>query len=388
MFGVVLASYAVNAMDRQIFPLVASDVRREYGFALASAGLLSTIFTLGMAMAGVPTGYLLARFSRKTVVQAGIGVFSVGTALTAVSSGFADMLAYRAATGVGEAMQLTAVLAIAASYFSRWRAAAAGSVNFAFGLGAIAGPAWGGRLVAGYGSWRAPLVAFGVVGLVAMVMVALCVRPWLSEAVAATDERSIVAGGARSLANRNTVLLTAISLLGGLIIYGYLGMYPAFLREQIHLTPAVAGGVLSMYGLGALASIPGGWLGDRWPPQIVLGASLAASAVLAWPLFSGMGGVQGQAALSLAWGIIVSGVLYVNLAGYHVKAVESRLANQASGLFVTSLYGSASVAGYLMGWLAGRAGWLAAAEWQIMSAGIIGALLTLGLRSREAQVSA
>src|SRR5580704_9030727 len=125
MFAILLASYAINAMDRQLFPLVASDVRREYGFSLSESGLLSTIFTLGMALAGLPTGYLLGRSTRKTTVLIGIAIFSIGTALTAFASGFADMLLWRAATGIGEAMQLTAMLAAASSYFTRHRAAAA-----------------------------------------------------------------------------------------------------------------------------------------------------------------------------------------------------------------------------------------------------------------------
>ena len=118
-FGVLIGSYVINAMDRQLFPLVAPDVRREYGFSLAGVGLLSTVFTLGMAVAGVPTGFLLARFSRRAVLQAGIALFSAGTALTVVSRGFADMLVYRTVTGIGEAMQLTVLLAIAANYFGR-----------------------------------------------------------------------------------------------------------------------------------------------------------------------------------------------------------------------------------------------------------------------------
>src|ERR1700733_181884 len=135
MFAILLGSYAINAMDRQIFPLLLADVRREYGLSLADAGLLSTIFTLGMAVAGVPTGYLLSRFTRKTVLQFGIVIFSAGTALTAFSSGFGDMFAYRAATGIGEAMQLTTLIAIAANYFTLYRNAAIGSVNFSFGIG-------------------------------------------------------------------------------------------------------------------------------------------------------------------------------------------------------------------------------------------------------------
>jgi len=130
MFGVLLASYAINAMDRQLFPLLVPEVRRQYGFSLAGVGFLSTIFTLGMALAGLPTGYLLVRFSRKTVMQVGIALFSAGTLLTVIARGFSDMLIYRAATGIGEAMQLTVLLAVAVNYFSNHRAAALGSVNF------------------------------------------------------------------------------------------------------------------------------------------------------------------------------------------------------------------------------------------------------------------
>ena len=44
--GVLILSYCVNAMDRTLFPLLLTDVRREYGLGLPEAGLLSTIFTL------------------------------------------------------------------------------------------------------------------------------------------------------------------------------------------------------------------------------------------------------------------------------------------------------------------------------------------------------
>ncbi len=117
MFCVLLAAYAVNAADRQLFPLLAHDVRQEYGFALADTGLLSTIFTLGLAIAGLPTGFLLTRLSRKTVLLLGIAIFSVGTALTAFAVGFSELLVYLALTGVGEAMQLTVMIAIAANSF-------------------------------------------------------------------------------------------------------------------------------------------------------------------------------------------------------------------------------------------------------------------------------
>lgn len=379
MFGVLLASYAINAMDRQLFPLLASEVRREYGFSLGGIGFLSTIFTLGMAVAGVPTSYLLARFSRKTVLQVGIALFSAGTALTVVAAGFSDMLVYRAATGIGEAMQLTVLLAIAVSSFARHRAAAVGSINVFFAVGAIIGPTLGGILVSTYRSWRVPMVVYGILGFAAMTIIALTLQPWFSETQRAASDRAD-RGGAPTLWNRNTVLLTALSSIGGIVIYGYLGMYPTFLREGLNYSPDAAGTVMSIYGLGALASIGGGWLGDRLSPRLVLSTSLLCAAGLGCLLFHGSGAFMAQSILSFAWGVIVSGIIYVNLAGYHVKAVRSSLASRASGIFVTSLYGSAAGAGYLMGWLANEAGWVTAGAIQISLLSLVGVGLALALR--------
>ena len=382
MFGVLLASYVINAMDRQLFPLVAPDVRREYGFSLANIGLLSTIFTLGLAVAGLPTGYLLARLSRKAVLLVGIGIFSAGTILTVLSTGFVDMLAYRAATGIGEAMQFTVLLAIAANYFSGRRAAAIGWVNFCFALGSVISPVVGGLALDAYRSWRIPMLLFGCLGLLAIAVVALTVKPWFTETQNNSSERADLSG-ATTVFNRNTVLLTLMSLIGGLVIYGYLGMYPTFLRESLHYSSTAAGTVMSAFGIGAMGSIVGGWLGDRWSPRLLLGAAFLCSGGLGYLLFHGSESMKVQLVLSFAWGFVVSGTIHVNLAGYHVKAVQSGLANRAAGIFVTSLYGSAAVAGYLMGLIAAHGGWLMAGEIQLLLLSLVGAALALALRPEQ-----
>ncbi|MBN8942989.1 MAG: MFS transporter [Rhizobiales bacterium] len=382
MFAILLASYVINAMDRQIFPLLAADVRKEYGFSLADTGLLSTIFTLGMAVAGWPTGYLLARYSRKSVLQIGIAIFSVGTVLTAFAGGMADMLVYRAATGIGEAMQLTALIAVATSYFVRYRAAAVGAINASFGVGAIIGPIAAAVLLSAQGTWRGPIIGFGLIGFVAMAVIWVAVRPSLTEVVHRQQGR-VLAGGAASLRNRNTILLTVLSLIGGLIIYGYLGMYPTFLREQLHYSPADTGSVMSIYGLGVLASLVGGWLGDRFSPRLVLGFAFLAAAALGHFIFQGATAFAGQACLSFIWGFVVSGTIYVNLAGYHVKSVAPDQAGRATGVFVTALYGAGAFAGYLIGFIANKAGWVSAGLIQISCLAIVGALLSLALNPKE-----
>ena len=383
MFGVLLASYVMNAMDRQLFPLLATDVRREYGFSLANIGLVSTIFTLGMAVAGLPTGFLLARYSRKGVLQLGVAIFSAGTVLTVLSAGLTDMILYRASTGIGEAMQLTVLITIAANYFSRHRAAAVGSINFCFGIGAMASPILGGVLLNTYRSWRVPMILFGLGGFLLMAVIARVVHPWFTEISTETQadgQNRANLSGAATLLNRNTVLLTFLSLIGGLVIYGYLGMYPTFLREGLQYSPTLAGTVMSTYGLGALASIGGGWLGDRVSPRLLLSVTFFCTAALGYLLFHGSEAFAAQAILSSFWGLVASSILYVNLAAYHVKAVRSSLSGRASGIFVTSLYASSAVAGYSMGWIAGYAGWARAGEIQLSLLSLVGGGLALALR--------
>src|SRR3989442_11883018 len=379
MFCVLLASYVINAMDRQLFPMLVPEVRREYSFSLADVGLLSTAFTFGMAVAGLPTGYLLARFSRKTVLQVGIALCSACTALTVIASGFSDMLMYRAATGIGESMQLTILLAIAANYFIKHRSAALGSVNFSFGIGAIISPILGGRLLSVYQSWRVPLLIFALLGFVAIAAISFTVRRWFTESYSAASQH-MDPGVVPKLLNRNTILLTLMSVIGGLVIYGYLGMYPTFLREGLKYSPTTAGTVMSFYGLGALASIAGGWVGDHFSPRLVLSTTFFCAAALGYLLFHGSGAVISKALPSFAWGVVVSGMIYVNLAGYHVKALRRDLASRASGVFVTSLYGSAAFAGYLMGWIVTHAGWVTAGAIQISLLSLLAGVLALALR--------
>jgi len=379
--GVVVISYSINAMDRTLFPLILPEVAREYGFALPEAGLMSTVFTIGMAIAGLPTGYLMSRYAGKTVAQIGILIFSAATLLTVLAGGFADMLTYRALTGIGEAMQLTALLAIVSGYFARYRAVGIGLLNCAYGVGAVMGPLLGAAMLSAYGTWRAPMIGFGIIGLAMMVVVALFVRRPVGEVARISHTISeIEIGGAQTLCNRNTVLLVVLSCIAGLAIFGFLGMYPTYLREQLHFTPANAGKIMSIYGLGVLVSVGGGLLGDQLPMRPMLASSFLIAAGIGWLLFNGPADFTAQAALSFAFGVTFSGAIYVNLAAYHVKAVRGELSGPASGIFVTSFYAAASVAGYAIGWLATNLGWTLAGDLQLCAACLAGIVLALGLK--------
>jgi DHA1 family inner membrane transport protein len=382
MFAVLLFSYALNAMDRLVFPLLLPNVRKEYGFSISDAGLLSTIFTLGLACAGVPTGYLLSKLSRKSVVLIGILIFSAGTAATVLAHGFADMLIYRALTGIGEAMQVTVLIAIASNYFAEHRSSAVGTLGFTYGIGAIIGPILTSNLLSLNGDWRVPILVFGALGLVAMALIMLTVKPWFSEVVD-QDKENVAAATEGKFLNHNICVLICLSVLWGLTLYAFFGLYPTFLRESLGYTPAQASYIMSFFGVGTLGSIAGGWVGDRLSPRLILTGCFLISAVLSYLLFLGTFGQGMLSLIAFVWGVIGAGAIFTNLIAYHVKALPLRLSSRGAGLFVTTFYGAASVSGYLLGYLVSSFGWQTASHIQFIGISLIAALVSLFIRPDE-----
>ncbi|MEH7226732.1 MFS transporter [Bacillus sp. JJ1566] len=388
MFVLLLLSYVVNAMDRQLFSVLATDVRTSLDLTVAEVGLAATIFTLGMGVAGIPTGYLLGRMSRKNVASLGLIIFSVATFLTAYVQGMPDLLFYRFITGLGEAMQLTALLAIGTTYFYKHRGVAASSLNFTFGVGAIIGPNLGAAILSTT-DWYMPFKVFGLLGIVILVPILLFVKPWFSELKVDDKDKETAepideSDLADSIWSKKPILLALATVFAGLAIYSYLGLYPTYLREELGFTPQQAGLAVSFYGFGALLSLIGGWFGDRFNYRIVLFISLIISAITGGLLFAGLGSSLAlHIVFSFVFGGAISGMVYANLSAGIIKSVKRFNASKASGLFVTSLYVPAAFTGYLLGQLKVILGWTNAALIMISLCAVIAAILSILSRSNR-----
>jgi MFS family permease len=373
MLVVLAASYVVNAMDRQVFPVLLPNISRDYGFSLAEGGFLSTIFTLGIGIGGIPSGYLLDRFSRKTVIVAGIAIYSVFTVLTAFSLSFYDMATYRSLTGVGEAMQNAALFSAVGAYFYQRRAMALGSLNFAYGLGGFFGPLLGAQLFTATGTWKTPFYVYGLAGLVFVVVILAVVPKLFTERAEESRPGSPSADRMPArLINRNVVLGAIAAVVVGLSMYGYIGLYPTFLREQLGFSPEAAGFAASMFGLGALMGIPAGYLGDRFNQRWVITIALACGMGVGYLLFNVARDAITQDVLSFLEGTFGSGFLFVNVYSFVQRSVRPALIGRASGLFVASLYLPSALAGYLFALLVGQVGWGGAAIGQMVLLPIVG----------------
>ena len=365
-FLVVAATYVVNAMDRIVFPVLLPSVAHEYGFPLATGGFLATIFTLGLGVAGVPGGFLFDRMSRKWIAILGVVIYSVCTMLTCLSVGFYDMAAYRAVSGVGEALQNAAIFTMAGGYFFRNRTLAFGVLNAAYGIGSFVGPRWGASLMAGAGSWRHPLYVYGVLGLLgAVVMAALVPRRFSEQHPPAAIQSGAEGHIPDRLVNRNTALVAITAICSGMAGFGYLGLYPSFLVSELHFSIAEAGAAASMYGAGALTGILCGLLADRTNQKLVSLCALVALAVNGYALFNLATTPLQQDILSFLEGSAFSGFLYVNNYSLMQRSVRAALAGRASGLVVTCVYLPAALSGYLFAVLRASYGWGDAALLQL-----------------------
>ena len=387
MLVIVAASYVVNAADRQVFFVVLPGISEELNFSLASGGLLSTIFTLGIGVCGFPVGFVLDRYSRKAVMLIGITVYSVFTILTALAVGFFDMAVYRGITGVGEAMQQAALFAAVGAYFYRRRAMALGTANFAYGLGAFFGPLFGGILFEATGAWETPFYTYGIIGLVFVAIIYFVVPRAFTEQIdpgaPGTAAAQVDARMPEHLFNRNIIIGIITAAVVGVSMYGYLSLYPTFLQGQLGFSPTDAGFALSMFGIGALVGIPAGYIGDRFDQRWVIIAALVGAIVTAYLLFHVGRTEFQQSLLSFLMGAFASGFLFVNVYSLMQRSVKTTLIGRASGTFITSLFVPSALAGYLFGSLVTRFDWGGAAIIQLMLLPLVGIAAMLFLDSSK-----
>jgi len=383
-------AYFLNAMDRQVFPVILPDVREALGVTSSQVGLLATIFTLGMGLAGIPAGYLTDRWGRKNMILAGLVLFSVTTALQAVAVSWFDMAAYRVISGIGEGIQNAALFAAAGSYFHRNRGLAIGTLAAAYGIGAFTGPAVGQLLVEVTGRWQTPLLVFGVFGAVVFIAVAFGVPRAAAEYgadtkdVARAGEMGVVASD--RLFNRAVVCAAVAAAGAGFALNAWLGLYPTFLRTAHGFTPSQASVTASMFGVGALAAIFGGYLADRTSQRMLNVIGLSGLMVTGVLIFSTSAPQGVQMLLTLFMGVSFTGVIYTNTSALMQRNVAPALVGRAQGVFLASLYIPASVSGYVFARLVDVVGWTAGGALVIVIPCVTG-LLGMAALGRPRQVA-
>ena len=294
----------LNYIDRQVLPAVAPSMRAELGLSQAEIGFMEDALLISFTVLALLFGRLGDRFSRTKLMAGAAVVWSLATALTAITdhspwlprglhfqipilhltvavSGVALALcAVRALVGIGESSYSTITPTLIADYFPpHRRATALGTFQAAIPMGFALGYVLGGVL-ASYFGWRAAFMIVGLPGLITAVIVWLLKEPErgktetvesASEFASADDTNNAAAREPwlrtcwRIISTRDWLLSTAGYTALTFVLGAFATWASSLLQEEKSMSEVGANLVLGVTTLaaGALGTFGGGWIADR-----------------------------------------------------------------------------------------------------------------------------
>lgn len=254
----------LNYIDRSILNAVQPLVQSEFHVSDAQIGRLTTVFLIFYTLAAPFMGPLADRYSRKLIVALGAFAWSGVTLLTAFVHSYESLLIRHTLVGIGEASFVTISPTIIADLFPESvRGRVLGVFYLAIPVGFALGYPIGGYFGTHYG-WRTPFYIAAGPGFLLGLLVMFLREPERGrfDSLPETRERRSVLGLARNPAFLAATLGMAMMTFaqGGLLVW-----MPTFLSRMRGYTLLQAN---QLFGLiiaidGTVASVLGGWLGDR-----------------------------------------------------------------------------------------------------------------------------
>jgi MFS transporter, Spinster family, sphingosine-1-phosphate transporter len=254
----------LNYIDRSVLNAVQPLIQNEFHVSDAQIGRLTTVFLIFYTLAAPLMGPLADRYSRRLIIALGAFAWSGFTLLTAVTHSYNALLVRHTLVGVGEASFVTISPTVVADLFPEsMRGRVLGFFYLAIPVGFALGYPIGGYFGTHYG-WRVPFLLAGIPGFVLGALVLLMPEPPRGQfdSLQETPERGSVRGLVHNPAFLTATLGMAMMTFaqGGLLVW-----MPTFLSRMRGYTLLRAN---NLFGLiiaidGTVASLVGGWLGDR-----------------------------------------------------------------------------------------------------------------------------
>ncbi|MFF3322708.1 MFS transporter [Streptomyces sp. NPDC002889] len=253
-----LGTFAIGT-DGFVIAGVLDDIAAQAGVEVSQAGQLITVFAWVLAVSSPVLAAALGRFPRRGVLLWGLGIFTLGNLLIALSSDYEVLVAGRAVAAIGAAMFVpnAAVAATAvAPEEARGRALAVvgGGITVATVFGSPLGTYLG-----SYTSYQGVFWMLTGVGVVALIGVAVFL-PTLPNPPATSLRTRLSVLKVRGVGG--TLLTTLLAFLGGFTVYTYIKL---LLEEILEVDAGTLTLLLVVYGIGgACGNFAAGWLVDKW----------------------------------------------------------------------------------------------------------------------------
>jgi DHA2 family methylenomycin A resistance protein-like MFS transporter len=167
----IALGYLMVIVDATIVNVALPAIGRELGGGVSDLQWVVDAYTIVFAGLLLSGGSLGDRLGARRVFDAGLGLFTLASAVCAAAPSVAVLIGARIAQGLGAALLVPSSLALLRATYSkpRERARAIGAWGATAGIGAASGPIIGGLLV-GLISWRAVFVVNVPLGIGALLL--------------------------------------------------------------------------------------------------------------------------------------------------------------------------------------------------------------------------
>ncbi|WP_249022287.1 MULTISPECIES: MFS transporter [Kluyvera] len=377
LLALTISAFAIGTTEFVIVGLVPT-IAEQLAISLPSAGMLVSIYALGVAIGAPVLTALTGKLPRKQLLLALMVLFTVGNLLAWQAPGYATLVVARLLTGLAHGVFFSIGSTIATSLVPKEKAASAIAIMFGGLTVALVTGVPLGTFIGQHFGWRETFLAVSLLGVIALIASAILVPGNIPGRAPAslTDQLKV-------LTHPRLLMIYAITALG----YG--GVFTAFtflapmMQNLAGFTPNAVSWILLGYGVAvAVGNIWGGKLADKHgavPALKFIFAALAALLVV----FQFTASIQ-YAALAT---VLVMGVFaFGNVPGLQVYVVQKAeeytpaAVDVASGLNIAAFNVGIAIGSVVGGQTVEHYG-LAQTPW-IGALIVVGALLLTGLSGR------
>ncbi|WP_298716744.1 MFS transporter [Chitinophaga sp.] len=312
LWALTIAAFAIGTTEFVIvglLPTVAQDMR----ISIPSAGLLVSLYAIGVAVGAPVLTALTSRIPRKALLISLMALFIVGNGLASIAPGFLTLVLARIVTGFAHGVFFSIGSTIAAAIVAPEKRATAIAIMFAGLTLAIVTGVPLGTFIGQHFGWRATFIGVSLLGAVGLVASAVLVPGNLKN-----GEPAQLRGQLKVLGNKRLVLaflMTAMGYGGTFVAFTYLS---PILQEITGLRESVVSLILLLYGVAiAIGNLAGGKAANRNPLRALLWMFMMQAAVLLIFAFT---------AQDKLWGIVtlfvLGGLSFANVPGLQLLVVQ------------------------------------------------------------------
>ncbi|MDG3088557.1 MFS transporter [Vibrio hannami] len=313
LFALTLSAFAIGTTEFVIVGLIPT-MATDLNVSLPSAGLLVSLYALGVAVGAPVLTALTGNWKRKTVLLAVMALFVLGNLLAWQAPGYSTLVTARILTGLAHGVFFSIGSTIATGLVSKDKAASAIAIMFTgLTVALVTGVPLGTWIGQSFG-WQATFLIVALLGLIALIGSAFLVPGNLKQPPATKLSSQL-----KVLTKPRLLLVYAITALG----YG--GTFTAFtylapiLENVTGFESSAIGLIMLVYGVSvAVGNIWGGKMADKMGPTKALTfIFLALTAIL---LIFNVAAVNKFTAVAtiLIWGAFAFG----NVPGLQVYVVK------------------------------------------------------------------